>query len=146
MKKEDFRFKEYILLETDSDHVEIQHIEDDGNDGLDINLTVYTDEFLRQYANETELLMGALELGLRRDGQIVRFTTQVIQMLNEVCTSAFYGNAECDLEETSDFHEDSAHIKIPEMIADLASRYAKENEIECIREDLEFELEFGDDE
>jgi hypothetical protein len=146
MKKEDFRFKEYILLETDSDHVEIQHIEDDGNDGLDINLTVYTDEFLRQYANETELLKSVLELGLRCDGQIVRFASEVIQILNKVCTSAFYGDADCDLEESSDFNEDSAHIRIPEMIAELASRYAKENEIECIREDLEFELEFGDDE
>jgi hypothetical protein len=146
MKKEDFRLKEYILLETESDYVEVESIEDDGNHCWDIDLAVRTDQGLRQYSNETELLMGALELGLRCDGQIVRFASEVIQMLNEVCTSAFYGNAECDLEETSDFHEDSAHIRIPEMIAELASRYAKENEIECIREDLEFELEFGDDE
>jgi len=128
MRKEDFKLKKFVLLETDCDWVDVVDVREDDNDGLNIRLDVHVDDMVLQFSSLDDLLRHAILKCLENDGQMVRFTEFLLRELNEVLNSSFFGNEDFELDDSYLFHDKDAHKMIPQMIKYVAERMTLEYE------------------
>jgi len=138
MKKEDFKLKRFILIDTELENVNLELIEENSNNGLDIDLSVITNDSLLNKNTKQEVFEYLMLNMLAEDGQIVRFCDYVVKCLVENCSSYFYGNSDSDinLDENSIFEEDTAEYHIPKIVSEISNRLHDE-----IKEQVKKELE-----
>lgn len=122
--KENFNLKRHILLDSKYDNISVDSCESDDNGGLNLVMTLITDDMLINMDSDKEMFEFMFDRMLFDDGQIVRFCDYIIRLLSKRCTSFFYENSDdpINLEHNCLFDDETAEFNIPKIIYDLSER------------------------